>query len=100
MEEVDFTVLAAKSVFADLIDKCPPAETCSDAFDRTAKATTKMVSSTGGFGLELHGGWPSQNRDGQTDWNPGPDTATGPNPRRSHRPRPSGSRSGIGGPVA
>ena len=50
MDDVDFTVLAAKSVFSDMIDKCPPAETCRDAFDRTAKATIKMVSSTGGFG--------------------------------------------------
>ncbi|KAK5998496.1 Positive regulator of purine utilization [Cladobotryum mycophilum] len=51
MDEVDFTVLAAKSVFTDMIDKCPPAETCRDAFDRTAKATIKMASSSGGFGL-------------------------------------------------
>lgn len=50
MDEVDFTVLAAKSVFSDMIDKCPPAETCRDAFDRTAKTTIKMASSTGGFG--------------------------------------------------
>ncbi|KAK2731187.1 fungal specific transcription factor [Colletotrichum kahawae] len=50
MDEVDFTILAAKSVFTDLIDKCPPAETCRDAFDRTAKATIKMANSTGGFG--------------------------------------------------
>lgn len=50
MDEVDFTVLAAKSVFTDMIDKCPPAETCRDAFDRTARATIKMASSKGGFG--------------------------------------------------
>ncbi|KAL5594604.1 hypothetical protein BROUX41_001523 [Berkeleyomyces rouxiae] len=50
MDEVDFTVLAAKSVFTDMIDKCPPAETCRDAFARTAKATIKMVNSQGGFG--------------------------------------------------
>ncbi|RDA83203.1 hypothetical protein CP532_1228 [Ophiocordyceps camponoti-leonardi (nom. inval.)] len=60
MDEVDFTVLAAKSVFTDMIDKCPPAETCRDAFDRTAKATIKMASSMGGFGRQ-HGrdatGW-------------------------------------------
>ncbi|RDA91639.1 hypothetical protein CP533_0075 [Ophiocordyceps camponoti-saundersi (nom. inval.)] len=53
MDEVDFTVLAAKSVFTDMIDKCPPAETCRDAFDRTAKATIKMASSNGGFGHPL-----------------------------------------------
>ncbi|KAG6008380.1 hypothetical protein E4U21_004584 [Claviceps maximensis] len=53
MDEVDFTVLAAKSVFSDMIDKCPPAETCRDAFDRTAKATMKMASSNGGFGAPV-----------------------------------------------
>lgn len=49
MEDVDFTILAGKSVLNDMIDKCPPAETCRDAFDRTAKATVKMANSTGGF---------------------------------------------------
>ncbi|KAI0022671.1 hypothetical protein F4780DRAFT_160941 [Xylariomycetidae sp. FL0641] len=53
MDEVDFTVLAATSVFADLMEKCPPAEACRDAFDRTAKATVKMANSTGGFGQVL-----------------------------------------------
>ncbi|KAI5463331.1 fungal-specific transcription factor domain-containing protein [Mariannaea sp. PMI_226] len=51
LDEVDFTILAAKSVLTDMIDKCPPAETCRDAFDRTSKATIKMASSTGGFGV-------------------------------------------------
>ncbi|KAI0387686.1 hypothetical protein F5Y04DRAFT_9707 [Hypomontagnella monticulosa] len=54
MDEVDFTILAATSVFTDLIDKCPPAEACRDAFDRTAKATIKMANNTGGFGQVLH----------------------------------------------
>ncbi|KAL7627546.1 hypothetical protein AAE478_001739 [Parahypoxylon ruwenzoriense] len=54
MDEVDFTILAATSVFTDLIEKCPPAEACRDAFDRTAKATIKMANSTGGFGQVLH----------------------------------------------
>ncbi len=49
-EEVDFTILAATSVFSNLIEKCPPAEACRDAFERTAKATIKMANSTGGFG--------------------------------------------------
>ncbi|KAK1831365.1 positive regulator of purine utilization [Podospora conica] len=53
MDEVDFTVLAATSVFTDLMDKCPPAEACRDAFDRTVKATVKMANSTGGFGQTL-----------------------------------------------
>lgn len=52
MDEVDFTILAARSVFTDLIDKCPPAEACRDAFDRTAKATIKMANMTGGFGQQ------------------------------------------------
>jgi hypothetical protein len=62
MDEVDFTVLAAKSVFTDMIDKCPPAETCRDAFDRTAKATIKMATSTGGFGMagQQHGRYRSE----------------------------------------
>jgi hypothetical protein len=50
MDEVDFTILAATSVFTDLIEKCPPAEACRDAFDRTGKATVKMATQTGGFG--------------------------------------------------
>ncbi|KAI1419399.1 fungal-specific transcription factor domain-containing protein [Xylaria sp. FL1777] len=54
MDEVDFTILAATSVFSDLIDKCPPAEACRDAFDRTAKATIKMANSNGGFGQVLN----------------------------------------------
>ncbi|CAJ2513642.1 Uu.00g017610.m01.CDS01 [Anthostomella pinea] len=53
-DEVDFTILAATSVFSDLIAKCPPAEACRDAFDRTAKATVKMATSTGGFGPVLN----------------------------------------------
>ncbi|KAJ1333671.1 transcriptional regulatory protein GAL4 [Microdochium nivale] len=53
MDEVDFTIFAATSVFTDLIDKCPPAEACRDAFDRTAKATIRMAHSTGGFGQVL-----------------------------------------------
>ncbi|KAF3768057.1 hypothetical protein M406DRAFT_98141 [Cryphonectria parasitica EP155] len=50
LDEVDFTVLAATSVFGDLSEKCPPAEACRDAIDRTAKATIRMANSTGGFG--------------------------------------------------
>lgn len=54
MDEVDFTILAATSVLTDLINKCPPAEACRDAFDRTAKATIKMATSNGGFGQVLN----------------------------------------------
>ncbi|GJC94110.1 fungal specific transcription factor [Colletotrichum higginsianum] len=64
MDEVDFTILAAKSVFTDLIDKCPPAETCRDAFDRTAKATIKMANSTGGFNSVP----PRKTRENRFEW--------------------------------
>ncbi|KAF5001746.1 hypothetical protein FGRMN_813 [Fusarium graminum] len=71
MDEVDFTILAAKSVLTDMIDKCPPAETCRDAFDRTAKATIKMTSSTGGFGA------PAARRQ-RSAWNTPPDSSKTP----------------------
>ncbi|KAK3057732.1 hypothetical protein LTS18_011461 [Coniosporium uncinatum] len=50
LDDVDFTVLAATSVLGDLMDKCPPAEACRDAFDRMSKATIQMCLSTTGFG--------------------------------------------------
>ncbi|KAI9171178.1 positive regulator of purine utilization [Paramyrothecium foliicola] len=74
MDEVDFTVLAAKSVFTDMIDKCPPAETCRDAFDRTAKATIKMATSTGGFGMA--GQQRSRQRPEAPQWTAASDTMT------------------------
>jgi hypothetical protein len=49
MDEVDFTILAATSVLTDLIEKCPPAEACRDAFNRMSKATVQMCMSTTGF---------------------------------------------------
>ncbi|CAL3965385.1 unnamed protein product [Diplocarpon coronariae] len=55
MDEVDFTILAATSVLGDLIEKCPPAEACRDAFDRMSKATVQMCMSTTGFGSSVHG---------------------------------------------
>ena len=74
MDEVDFTVLAAKSVFSDMIDKCPPAETCRDAFDRTAKATIKMASSRGGFGTPAQHS--RRQRRETLNWASAPDAAT------------------------
>ncbi|KAK3070260.1 hypothetical protein LTR53_010781 [Teratosphaeriaceae sp. CCFEE 6253] len=50
LDDVDFTVLVATSVLTDLMDKCPPAEACRDAFTRMSKATISMVMSTTGFG--------------------------------------------------
>ena len=55
MDEVDFTILAATSVLGDLIEKCPPAEACRDAFDRMSKATVKMCMSTTGFSSSAQG---------------------------------------------
>ncbi|KAA8630920.1 hypothetical protein SMACR_00882 [Sordaria macrospora] len=85
VDEVDFTILAAKSVFTDLMDKCPPAEACRDAFDRTAKATIKMANSTGGFGQgqDLSGGYghnthtrrPGGSIDQRFDWSSQSDSA-------------------------
>ncbi|KAI2629441.1 fungal-specific transcription factor domain-containing protein [Xylaria nigripes] len=95
LDEVDFTILAAKSVFTDLIDKCPPAETCRDALDRTAKATIKMANSNGGFGqvLNRHTRVPKGNNDG-IDYPSAADTTTD---RQTPHPRPPmdqpGSRS-------
>ena len=83
MDEVDFTVLAAKSVFTDMMDKCPPAETCRDAFDRTAKETIKMASSSGGFGVAQ----PRRQRGEATGWAAtGPDaSALKPQPRQGQQ---------------
>ena len=55
LDDVDFTVLAATSVLTDLIDKCPPAEACRDAFSRMSKATVQMCMSTTGFGSQAIG---------------------------------------------
>ncbi|KAF2690069.1 hypothetical protein K458DRAFT_383200 [Lentithecium fluviatile CBS 122367] len=58
LDDVDFTVLAATSVLGDLIEKCPPAEACRDAFDRMSKATIQMCMSTTGFGPQALRGHP------------------------------------------
>jgi len=55
MDEVDFTILASFSDVGDLIEKCPPAEACRDAFDRMSKATVQMCMSTTGFGSSATG---------------------------------------------
>jgi len=51
LDDFDFTVLAATSVLGDLMEKCPPAESCRDAFERMSKATVQMCMSTPGFGF-------------------------------------------------
>lgn len=53
--DVEYTVQAATSVLADLVEKCPPAHACKDAFDRMSKATIKMSLSTTGFKPSLSG---------------------------------------------
>ncbi|KAA8913709.1 fungal-specific transcription factor domain-containing protein [Sphaerosporella brunnea] len=45
MDEVDFTILAATSVLGDLVDVCPPAAACRDAFERMSRATVQMCMS-------------------------------------------------------
>lgn len=54
LDDFDFTVLAATSVLGDLMEKCPPAEACRDAFDRMSKATVQMCLSTSSFGFGNH----------------------------------------------
>ena len=51
LDDFDFTVLAATSVLGDLMEKCPPAEACRDAFERMSKATVQMCLSTPGYGF-------------------------------------------------
>ncbi|KAK4197231.1 fungal-specific transcription factor domain-containing protein [Triangularia verruculosa] len=91
MDEVDFTILAATSVFTDLMDKCPPAEACRDAFDRTVKATLKMVNARGGFG-QKHPPPPSSttatsrnNDHHRMDWSSRSDTASLSSHSHSHQ---------------
>ncbi|KAK3379941.1 fungal-specific transcription factor domain-containing protein, partial [Lasiosphaeria ovina] len=98
MDEVDFTILAATSVFTDLMDKCPPAEACRDAFDRTVKATLKMVNAAGGFGQrqKQHGGVGERSSsrssiDQRLDW--GPRGGGGVGGGDSSTPSLSGARS-------
>lgn len=88
MDEVDFTILAATSVFTDLSEKCPPAEACRDAIDRTARATIRMANSTGGFGQVLppkQSG--SRGNTDQRDWANKSDTGSNKSQRQSRAPQ-------------
>lgn len=88
MDEVDFTILAATSVFTDLSEKCPPAEACRDAIDRTARATIRMANSTGGFGQVLPPKtYGSRNSVDQRDWASQSETASTQGQRPSHPPQ-------------
>ncbi|EFY91011.1 positive regulator of purine utilization [Metarhizium acridum CQMa 102] len=42
-DDVDFTILAAKSIFADMVDTCPDANVWMEALELTAKATTRIT---------------------------------------------------------
>ncbi|KAI5291725.1 Fungal specific transcription factor [Ascosphaera aggregata] len=53
LEEVDLTILAATSVLSDLIQKCPPAEACRDAFNRMSETTVRMCLGRSGFGSQV-----------------------------------------------
>lgn len=66
LDDFDFTVLAATSVLGDLMEKCPPAEACRDAFERMSKATVQMCMSTPGFGFSLEREEPRQPLSRQT----------------------------------
>ncbi|KAH0541452.1 hypothetical protein FGG08_004061 [Glutinoglossum americanum] len=55
LDNIDFTVLAATSVLNDLIEKCPPAEACRDAFERMSRATVQMCLATTGFSSQASG---------------------------------------------
>lgn len=74
MDEVDFTILAATSVLGDLVEKCPPAEACRDAFDRMSKATVQMCMSTTGFSSSASGltSRPHRILAPDTDYHPAP----------------------------
>lgn len=97
MDEVDFTILAATSVLGDLIEKCPPAEACRDAFDRMSKATVQMCMSTTGFGSGAQQGFYSRrphHTGGHIHSQPQPDDYFNANssrlrkPPQSNRPKP------------
>jgi hypothetical protein len=91
MDEVDFTILAATSVFSELVDKCPPAEACRDAFDRTARATIKMSNSTGGFGQSMKSKRSSSrgSHDRRLDWSSTSDSTSSSGATHRHQPRRS-----------
>ncbi|KAI5284704.1 Fungal specific transcription factor, partial [Ascosphaera atra] len=65
LEEVDLTILAATSVMGDLIQKCPPAEACRDAFQRMSDTTVRMCLETSGFGSQVDIGSRPRENDSQ-----------------------------------
>ncbi|KAL9032383.1 MAG: hypothetical protein Q9214_007993 [Letrouitia sp. 1 TL-2023] len=91
LDDVDFTVLAATSVLGDLIDKCPPAEACRDAFDRMSKATVQMCLSTTGFGSRVGGHTARQQHEtsfSRRKSHPTADSQPGDTFRKASRPAP------------
>jgi len=90
LDDFDFTVLAATSVLGDLMEKCPPAEACRDAFERMSKATVQMCMSTPGFGFGSKG---------DHDLMQAPTDLKSPSFPQTPRPR-QGTRRSIGQPLA
>ena len=58
LDDLDFTILAAKSIFSDMLDTCPDANMWMEAFELTSKAATKITRLYGDFGKQSQ----------QTDW--------------------------------
>ena len=94
IDDVEFTVFVATSVLSDLIEKCPPAETCRDAFVRMSKATISMVVRTTGFGnasilatQRLGGQPPDGHFDHQHPMDVAPIPIATSAPRRRHLPQ-------------
>jgi hypothetical protein len=102
LDDVDFTVLAATSVLDDLIEKCPPAEACRDAFVRMSKATIKMCLSTGGFGAQGSLGNhppPPQSRLNSTDLSAGDEMGMSLNPNAPYFTNPQSTNTQKREPV-
>ena len=53
MDDIDFTILAATSVLGDLVEKCPPAQACKEAFEWMSKQTVSMclAANSGSAGI-------------------------------------------------
>lgn len=99
MDEVDFTILAATSVLGDLIEKCPPAEACRDAFDRMSKATVQMCMSSTGFSSSAHGGLHSRDPQGKSENDYFNRNNFSPKSPQSHTSKGSRAKNGSGRPA-
>ena len=90
MDDVDYTILAATTVLGNLMEKCPPAEACRDAFDRMAKATVQMCMGTTGFGSRAPMlGAPQSSKQSRPDQLHSPSSSTQSSPAAMMIPSPS-----------